>query len=160
LDGDEMLLVHEAPYSIWGTNDALDSKLFVDAAVAVAPSMMVKYSADGLTHLGIATLALSWDGGMVVAAAWYLKAAADLAQAVTCTLRNDMDHPAELCWGLLPRIIAAFFKMSFSAWRRAFSRRNARKASASDCSPTAWSLWFVGLRLVQKLRAPQKEYLI
>jgi hypothetical protein len=52
-------------------------------------------------------------------------------------LFNAMNHLAELFGIFVPRIIAAFFKISFSGMRRAFSRRKARKESASDSSPSA-----------------------
>jgi|GEM_PF-1832769 len=46
------------------------------------------------------------------------------------------DHFPKLAWVLVPRIIAAFFKMSFSALSRAFSRRRERRSSA--CGPLAY----------------------
>ena len=52
---------------------------------------------------------------MVVAAAGHLESLADAPHAVARALGNGVCHLEELSGGLVPRMIAAFFKMSFSA---------------------------------------------
>ncbi|MDH4444093.1 MAG: hypothetical protein QE267_03080, partial [Akkermansiaceae bacterium] len=51
---------------------------------------------------------------------------ADRSDAMAGGLVDVIDHLPELSWGLVPRMTAAFFKMSFSCLRREFSRRRAR----------------------------------
>jgi hypothetical protein len=51
---------------------------------------------------------------MVEAAARHLEAGADLTDAMAGGLADVLDHLAEFAGGLVPRMTAAIFKMSFS----------------------------------------------
>ena len=74
---------------------------------------------------------------MVVAAARHAEHLADRAERVSGGTLNLVDHGAESGRGLVPRMTAAFFKMSFSILRRASSRRIARSSSAASRAPPA-----------------------
>ena len=63
---------------------------------------------------------------MIEAAARHLEAGTDLPDARAGGLPDIVDHLSELEGSLVPRMTAAFFKMSFSWRRRVFSRRRAR----------------------------------
>ncbi len=119
LEGAQALLLHEPPDAAGAADDAFCRELLPDATVTVAPSVMMEDGADGLGQRSILHAALRGRGGVVIAAARHLENRADTAHTVPCGVGDGGDHLAQLSWGLEPRIIAAFFKMSFSAWRRA-----------------------------------------
>jgi len=58
---------------------------------------------------------------VVVAASGNVKDGTNPPDAVACGLVNVADHFSELGWVLVPRIIAAFFKMSFFTLSRVLS---------------------------------------
>ena len=74
---------------------------------------------------------------VVVAAAGDAEGGADLPDSVAGGGVNVSDHFPKFGGVLVPRMTAAFFKMSFSTLRSEFSRRRARSSSAAALSPPA-----------------------
>ena len=137
LNGPQLPISHDSSHSIRGANDALIVKLLPDPPVSITATMMSEYHLNQIPDLLIRLLRWCGLGSVVIAAARNAQRITNGADTMAGGLANFLDHFAELCWGLEPRIIAAFFKMSFSCRRRAFSRRRARRSSAPDPSPTA-----------------------
>ena len=137
LDGLEPALGHEAADPCGTTKDAIFSEIPADPPVAVAASVMSEDPFNPLPNVLVGEFRSRGRGRVVVAAPGKLKHFADRANAVSGVEVDPGYHFAELCGLLVPRIIAAFFKMSFSMRSWAFSRRSARKSSAPERSPTA-----------------------
>ena len=87
-----------------------ESKGALSPAAAVAFENHLDEFADVLVGL----LRRGGLGGVVVAAAGHSQDVTDRADAVAGGLADVVNHFAELGWGLVPRMTAAFFKMSFS----------------------------------------------
>jgi len=107
--------------------------LVPSASSAVAPE-------DGLDQVAKVSVGNLPRGGgrrVVEAAAGLAEHGADLADTAAGFLRDELDHRAAPGWGLVPKMTAAFFKMSFSNLRLAISRRNLGTSSAPGGSPPA-----------------------
>src|SRR5690606_13278060 len=104
---------------------------------AVAAAVAVEDCLDHVAELLVGALRGGGPGGVVVAAAGDTKDGANRADAISGGIMDFPDHFPELGWGLVPNMTAAFFKMSFSILRRAFSRRRERRSSAPARSPSA-----------------------
>jgi hypothetical protein len=115
---------HQPTDSVMGCGDALLLQCGVDAAHAVAGAVLAKDVCDGGGELRIVELALAWLGGLIIAAARQLENSADETKAVAGGGVNVVNHRTPLLGVVVPRRIAAFFKMSFSAWSRATCRRS------------------------------------
>ena len=137
LDGFETALEHDPADSGGGTDDALVGKLVPDSPVAVTAAVALENALDFHADRFVGRLHGSGGGGVIVAAPGNAEGGADPSDALAGGLVDVADHFAKLGWGLVPRMTAAFFKMSFSWRRRAISRRRARGSSAAAFSPMA-----------------------
>ena len=93
-----------------------------EAAVAVASAVAPEDGLDQVAKAGVGDLRRGGCGGVVEAAAGLAEHGTDLADAAAGFLGDELDHRAAPGWGLVPRMTAAFFKMSFSSLRLAISR--------------------------------------
>jgi hypothetical protein len=125
LDGFEPAFGHDAADPGGGAGDAVIGQVAPDPAVAVAAAMALEDGLDAVADVAVGQLGGGGRGGVIVAAAGDAEHATDASDSLS-------GGGAEVGWGLVPRMIAAFFKMSFSALRRASSRRSARSSSAWD----------------------------
>src|SRR5690606_6498754 len=119
------------------TNKPFIEELCVDPAIAVATKVLAKNLLNSIADDAVARYGRGRGGGMVIAAPGNAENFADWSDRVPGVTVDLIDHFAELCGLLVPRIIAAFFKMSFSMRSWAFSRCSARRSSAPEPSPTA-----------------------
>lgn len=139
LDGFEAALLHNSTDSLGGAGDLLIGEFLPDSAVAVAAAVPLENGFDVLADLLVCALGEGGCRGVIVAAAGDLESGTDRTDAMAAGVVDVPDHFAELGRSLVPRMTAAFFKMSFSILRRAFSRRRERRSSASLLSPAARS---------------------
>ncbi len=106
--------LHDRADAFGGAGEAHGGQFGVDSPVAVAPAMLSK---DGF-HSGfefiIRTLRGGAFSGMEVAAARHFQHGADDPERVAGGLADGVHHFPELDGSLVPRMSAAFFKMSFS----------------------------------------------
>lgn len=137
LDCFETPLGHETAYPGVTAGNAIFEEILVNSPVTIAAAVMSKDPFDSLSDVPVGEFRHCGRGRVVVAAPGKLQHFADRANAVSSIEVDPGYHFAELCGLLVPRIIAAFFKMSFSMRSWAFSRRSARKSSAPERSPTA-----------------------
>ena len=91
------------------------AKFSDDTSVTVTSFVFSEYDFDDLNKLCIADLTGRGLGGMVMAAAWNLEDLAYTPNAVAATFLYALNHLTKLFGICVPRMIAAFFKMSFSA---------------------------------------------
>jgi hypothetical protein len=89
--------------------------------------------------------------GVIVATTRDLKNGTNTSNAMAGALMDYGDHRSELLWALVPRMIAAFFKISFSCLSKASSRRSTVQSSAAGFSPTA------RCPVVQKASSPHPD---
>src|SRR5688500_12505172 len=94
---------------------------------------------DQVPQASIGELGRGGCGSVVEAAASLPKRLTDFSNTAASLLREELDHRPSPAWGLVPRMTAAFFKMSFSSLRLVFSRRKRRSSSAAGTSPSARS---------------------
>jgi len=134
LDGSEPAFLHDSADPVGGANNASFGQHLPDSAVAIAAAVALENLLDHLPYLLVGELGGCGLSGMVVAASGHLESDTDPADCAAGGMADLLDHFPELGWGLVPRITAAFFKMSFSSLRTAFSRRRKRRSSASGLS--------------------------
>ena len=91
----------------------------MDPAVAVTPPVLEEDALDRLANLAVSELCRGRPGRMVVRAARQAQGRADAPDGRPRAVSDGDDHFPDLGLGLVPRITAAFFKMSFSSWRSA-----------------------------------------
>ena len=102
--------------------------------------MSSKDALHDISDLGVGQRCCRWFGCRVKAATGHFEDITDLANAGPAFLSYEQDHLAILLGVLVPRKIAAFFKMSFSTRRSAFSRRRMRSSFASaSSSGSCWT---------------------
>ncbi len=126
LECPETPLSHDPTYPAGSTYDTFIDEILVDSTVAIAMKVTVKDLFDLIANFLIGAFCRCGRGRVVVAAARKIEDFADRTDPVTGGCMNDVDHFAELAGLLVPRITAAFFKMSFSMRNWAFSLRSAR----------------------------------
>ena len=97
----------------------------------LARTLTSKNRLDLITKFPVTELPGRRSGCVIVAAARKFQGGANPANAVASLLVDGHDHFPDLDWGVVPRISAAFFKMSFSTFRLATSCRSLRSSSAS-----------------------------
>jgi len=132
-------LGHEAADSGGSAYHPLIGENLSQAAVAVAPPMALEDGLDQIPDAGVGELGRGGCAGVIEAAAGMAEHRAYLADAAAGFLSNGLDHRAAAGWGRVPRMTAAFFKMSFSSLRLAISRRSLGSSSTAASSPTARS---------------------
>ena len=113
--------MHDSADAAGGADDAMVGKLVFDSAVTIATAIMLKNGLDFPANFLVRRLHGSGCRGVVVAASRNVKDGTNPPDAVACGLVNVADHFSEFGWVRAPRIIAVFFKMSFSALSRALS---------------------------------------
>jgi len=126
LDGAQPSLGHEATDSSRGASQAPIGEFDRQMAVAVASAVAPEDGLDEFTKMHVGDLSHGGGGGVVEAAAGFLEDRAHLANTAAGLLRDELDHRPAPGWGLVPRMTAVFFKMSFSILSWAWSRRNRR----------------------------------
>jgi hypothetical protein len=87
-------------------------------------------SLDEVADVGVGDLGHGGCAGVVKAAASLAEHFTNLAHTGSGFPGYELDHRAAPGWGLVPRMTAAFFKMSFSSLRLATSRRSRRSTTA------------------------------
>ena len=85
--------------------------------------MASKHGLNEIANPRIGYLDRGGCGGVIEAAAGFSKYGANPADTASGFLNKKLDHRAAPSWVLVPRITAAFFKMSFSSLRLVTSRR-------------------------------------
>ncbi len=137
LNGLESPFPHDPADAFGGAGEAHGGQFGGDSPVTVATAMLPEDGFNSGSEFLIRTLRSGGFSGMVVAAARHFQHGADDPEGVAGGLADGVHHFPELDGSLVPRMTAAFFKMSFSIWRWALSRRRSRRSSASDLSPPA-----------------------
>ena len=143
LDGPQAALAHDPADAIRGADHARVGEFRADAPIAIAAAMVLEDGFDQVADPAVLGLGGRGRGGVIEAAAGHLEAGADWTDAIAGGLPDIVDHLAELEGSLVvPRMTAAFFKMSFSWRRRRFSWRRARRSSAAErsCAPALRAL--------------------
>ncbi|MGK0189487.1 MAG: hypothetical protein ACI9R3_005304 [Verrucomicrobiales bacterium] len=125
----------------------------VNFSIAVSLAIACENFLDEIANLMVGNLHERFLRGMIEAAAWHAEGTTNFSDTASSFSLNTENHIAALDWGLLlvPRITAAFFKLSFSSLRWATSRRNQSNsvrfsllAYGSEASATVL-LWLRGL---------------
>jgi hypothetical protein len=142
-----LTLRHDPADAGGSAGDALIGQIIADPPIAVTAAVMSEDSFDFRTDLLVGRLGGRGFGCVVIAASRDAEGGADEADAVAGGLVDFADHFSKPGWGLVPRMTAAFFKISFSALRRASSRRRVRRSSAAD-GPRALRLAFPSVEKV------------
>jgi hypothetical protein len=96
----------------------------------IAAAVTLENGLDFITKRTVGELAVGRLGGVVVTAAGHFEHLANATHTVPGGGMDVLDHGSEFGWGLVPRMTAAFFKMSFSWRRRVSSRRRASSCRA------------------------------
>ena len=125
LQGVQASLCHEAADPRRGADHPTVGEFLADAPVAVAAAAAA--FEDGFNQrakLGVRALGGSRYGGVVEAAAGQFQGGAYCPHAAAGLLGDEGNHRAGGNRGLVPRMMAAFFKMSFSNLRWETSRRS------------------------------------
>ena len=137
LEGVQASLCHQAADPRRRTDHAPVGEFLADPAVAVAAAVAFEDGFNERAKLGVGALGGSRCGGVIEAAARQFQGGTHRPHTAAGLPGDLGDHRASGERGLVPRMMAAFFKMSFSSLRWEFSRRSRANSAMVACWPSA-----------------------
>ena len=114
--------------------DALIIQAGRDSAIPVAFSIQVKNLLNPVGDFAIICFPGGFGGSLVEAASGVAEDFANPSTAGLCFRSDGKNHRPAFGWIFVPRMTAAFLKISLSSLRSAFSRRNRRNRRNSSAT--------------------------